>query len=201
MIADEVQCGMGRTGRVFAIEHYGIVPDLIVTAKSLGGGHADRRRHRPGATIMDAAHPGGVGGTYGGNPVACAAALAAVEMIRAAGLPRPRPPARRGDARGDGRLAARVADRRRRPRARADDAGRVRRATAHARRRSPPEDTLQIVRHTVANGVVLMRAGLFSNGVRLLPPLTMPEDMLREGLDGLGRAIRVVSERLAAASV
>ena len=63
------------------------------------------------------------------------------------------------------------------------------------------EDTLQIVRHTVANGVVLMRAGLFSNGVRLLPPLTMPEDMLREGLDGLGRAIRVVSERLAAASV
>ena len=137
MIADEVQCGMGRTGRVFAIEHYGLVPDLVVTAKSLGGGMpigAVTGR----APIMDAAHPGGVGGTYGGNPVTCAAALAAVEMIRAAGVPGPRPPPRRGDARGDGRLAAPVADRRRRARARADDAGRVRRATAPPRRRWPP---------------------------------------------------------------
>ena len=65
----------------------------------------------------------------------------------------------------------------------------------------PPDETLQIVRQAVANGVVVMRAGLFSNGVRLLPPLTMPEPMLREGLDGLGRAIATVTERLAAASV
>ncbi len=81
MIADEVQCGMGRTGRIFASEHYGLVPDLLCTAKSLGGGMpvgAVTGR----ADVMDSAHPGGVGGTYGGNPVACAAALAAVEMIR-----------------------------------------------------------------------------------------------------------------------
>ena len=81
MIADEVQCGMGRTGKLFAIEHYGIVPDLIVTAKSLGAGMpigATTGR----AEIMDATHPGGVGGTYGGNPVACVAAIAAIEMIR-----------------------------------------------------------------------------------------------------------------------
>ncbi|MEP7119227.1 MAG: aminotransferase class III-fold pyridoxal phosphate-dependent enzyme, partial [Acidobacteriota bacterium] len=81
LIADEVQCGMGRTGRVFASEHYGLVPDLLCSAKSLGGGMpigAVTGR----ADLMDAAHPGGVGGTYGGNPVACAAALAAVEMIR-----------------------------------------------------------------------------------------------------------------------
>ncbi len=199
LIADEVQCGMGRTGRVFAIEHYGLVPDLIVTAKSLGGGMpigAVTGR----APIMDAAHPGGVGGTYGGNPVACAAALAAVEMIRQpaflaharrlgevmrevmGGWPGQWPIV--GDVRGLGpmMLVEFVGDR----------------AT-----KTPlaPEDTLQIVRHAVAHGVVLMRAGLFSNGVRLLPALTMPEDMLREGLDGLGRAIAVVSERTAAARV
>jgi 4-aminobutyrate aminotransferase/(S)-3-amino-2-methylpropionate transaminase len=199
MIADEVQCGMGRTGRVFAIEHYGIVPDLITTAKSLGGGMpigAVTGR----APIMDAAHPGGVGGTYGGNPVACAAALAAVEMIRQPAFlahagrlgdvmrevmtewQRDWPIV--GDVRGLGpmMLVEFVKDR---------------------RTKAPlaPDDTLQIVKHAVANGVVLMRAGLFSNGVRLLPPLTMPEDMLREGLDGLGTAIRVVSERLTAASV
>ena len=138
------------------------------------------------AEIMDAAHPGGVGGTYGGNPVACAAALAAVEMIRQpaflaharrlgevmrevmGGWPGQWPIV--GDVRGSGpmMLVEFVGDR----------------AT-----KTPlaPEDTLQIVRHAVAHGVVLMRAGLFSNGVRLLPALTMPEDMLREGLDGLGR--------------
>src|SRR5262249_30374643 len=81
MIADEVQCGMGRTGRVFAVEHYGIVPDLITTAKSLGAGlpiAAVTGR----AEILDSAHLGGVGGTYGGSPVACAAAIEAVGIIR-----------------------------------------------------------------------------------------------------------------------
>ena len=104
MIADEVQCGMGRTGRLFAVEHYGIVPDLIVSAKSLGAGMpigAVTGR----AEIMDAAHLGGVGGTYGGSPVACAAAIEAVNIIRQPGVPRARPPARRRDARGDERLA------------------------------------------------------------------------------------------------
>src|SRR5438093_13387824 len=81
MIAHEVQCGMGRTGRLFAVEHYGIVPDVIVTAKSLGAGMpigAVTGR----AEIMDSAHLGGVGGTYGGSPVACAAAIEAVNIIR-----------------------------------------------------------------------------------------------------------------------
>src|SRR5436309_1213779 len=80
MIADEVQCGMGRTGRLLAVEHYGLVPDVIVTAKSLGAGMpigAVTGR----AEIMDSAHLGGVGGTYGGSPVACAAAIEAVTMI------------------------------------------------------------------------------------------------------------------------
>src|SRR6185295_962759 len=176
MIADEVQCGMGRTGRLFAVEHYGIVPDLIVTAKSLGAGMpiaAVTGR----AEIMDAAHLGGIGGTYGGSPVACAAAIEAIDIIR---QPAFLAHARRlgdimrevmhewqakwpivGDVRGLGpmMLAEFVCDRR-------------------TREPSTPDETLQIVRQAVANGVVVMRAGLYSNGVRLLPPLTMPEDML-----------------------
>ena len=198
MIADEVQCGMGRTGRVFACEHYGIAPDLLVTAKSLGGGMpigAVTGR----ADVMDSAHPGGVGGTYGGNPVACAAALAAVELIRQPaflaharhlgdvmrevmeGWQRDYPIV--GDVRGLGpmMLVEFVKDQ-------------------QSKTPAAPEDTLAIVKHTVARGVVLMRAGLYSNGVRLLPPLTMPEDMLREALDALGGAIHAVSARLMATS-
>ena len=198
MIADEVQCGMGRTGRVFACEHYGIAPDLLVTAKSLGGGMpigAVTGR----ADVMDSAHPGGVGGTYGGNPVACAAALAAVELIRQpaflaharhlgdvmrevmTGWQRDYPIV--GDVRGLGpmMLVEFVKDQ-------------------QSKTPAAPEDTLAIVRHTVASGVVLMRAGLYSNGVRLLPPLTMPEDMLREALGALGGAIHTVSAKLMATS-
>lgn len=186
-IADEVQCGFGRTGRLFAVEHYDVVPDLLVTAKSLGAGMpigAVTGR----ADIMDAAHPGGLGGTYGGSPVACAAALEAVHMIR---QPEFLAHARRlgdvmrdvmhgwqadspivGDVRGLGpmMLAELVRDRK-------------------TKEPLPPDETLTIVRQAVANGVVIMRAGLYSNCIRLLPPLTMPEDMLREGLDALGRAL------------
>lgn len=197
MIADEVQCGMGRTGKVFAIEHYGITPDLVVTAKSLGGGTpigAVTGR----AEIMDAAHPGGVGGTYGGNPVACAAALAAVEIIRQPAFlahasrlgdvmrevmtPWTRAYPVVGDVRGLGPMVL------------------VEFVTDPASKRPlAPEDTLAIVKGAVARGVVLMRAGLFSNGVRLLPPLTMPEDMLREALAALEASVATVAERLAAA--
>ncbi len=199
MIADEVQCGFGRTGRLFAIEHYGLVPDVIVSAKSLGAGMpigAVTGR----AEIMDSAHPGGVGGTYGGSPVACAAALEAADIIR---QPEFLAHARRlgdvmrevltgwkakfpivGDVRGLGpmMLVELVRDR-------------------DTKEPATPEETLNVVRQAVANGVVVMRAGLYSNCVRLLPPLTMTEDMLREGLDAIGRAIEVVAARHAAASV
>jgi len=196
MIADEVQCGFGRTGRLFAVEHYGIAPDLLVTAKSLGAGmpiSAVTGR----ADIMDSAHLGGIGGTFGGSPLACAAAIEAVNMIR---QPEFLSHARHlgdvmrevmrgwqsewpivGDVRGLGpmMLVEFVKDQSRQPLA--------------------PEDTLKIVRQTVANGVVIMRAGLYSNCIRLLPPLTMPEDMLREGLDALGRAIRPIAVQSTAA--
>jgi 4-aminobutyrate aminotransferase / (S)-3-amino-2-methylpropionate transaminase / 5-aminovalerate transaminase len=187
LIADEVQCGCGRTGRLFAIEHYGVVPDLIVTAKSLGAGMpigAVTGR----AEIMDSAHVGGVGSTYGGSPLACVAALEALQMIR---QPEFLAHANRlgdllrevlegwkhrwsvvGDVRGLGpmMLAELVTDR-------------------EAKTPLPPADTLAVVRRAVSNGVLLIRAGLFSNCIRFMPPLNMPEDMLREALDAVGRAI------------
>jgi 4-aminobutyrate aminotransferase / (S)-3-amino-2-methylpropionate transaminase / 5-aminovalerate transaminase len=198
MIADEVQCGFGRTGRPFAVEHYGVVPDVIVTAKSLGAGMpiaAVTGR----AEILDSAHLGGVGGTYGGSPVACAAALAAVEIVR---QPAFLAHARQlgdvmrevlngwkasypmvGDVRGLGpmMLVEFVRDR-------------------ETREPAAPEDTLRVVRQAASNGVVVIRAGLYSNCVRLLPPLTMPEDMLREGLEALALAIAAVSADPAAAA-
>ncbi len=84
-IADEVQSGIGRTGKFFAIEHYGAEPDIITSAKSLGGG-LPLAAVTGRAEIMDAAEVGGLGGTFGGNPAACAAALAALEIIEKDGL-------------------------------------------------------------------------------------------------------------------
>jgi 4-aminobutyrate aminotransferase/(S)-3-amino-2-methylpropionate transaminase len=193
MIADEVQCGFGRTGRLFAVEHYGIAPDLIVTAKSLGGG-MPIAGVTGRAEIMDSAHLGGVGGTYSGSPVACAAAIEAVKMIR---RPEFLQHARHlgdvmqrtltgwkdrwpfvGDVRGLGPMMVIefVRDR----------------ATKEP---TPPQEVLQIVRGAAANGVIVIRAGLYSNCVRLLPPLVIPDDMLIEGLNALGRSIQSVAER------
>jgi 4-aminobutyrate aminotransferase / (S)-3-amino-2-methylpropionate transaminase / 5-aminovalerate transaminase len=186
MIADEVQSGFGRTGKLFAIEHSGVAPDLLTTAKSLGAGmpiSAVTGR----AEIMDSAHLGGIGGTYGGNPVACAAALAAVEMIRQpAFLPRAERVGeimrevmeewkRRwtlvGDVRGLGamRLVELVRDR--------------------STKEPAPDETLAVIKRAVARGLIVIRAGLYSNCVRLLPPLVISDEQLREGLDVLGAAI------------
>lgn len=187
MIADEVQCGMGRTGKLFAIEHYGIAPDLIVMAKSLGAGMPISALTGR-AEILDASHVGGVGGTYGGNPVCCAAALEAVEIIRRPEfLQRVEVIGRKmketlegwmeefplvGDVRGLGamRLVELVRDR--------------------AIREPAPDETLAIIRRAVSMGLVLIRAGLYSNGIRLLPPLTLTDEQLEEGLSVLAEAIR-----------
>jgi 4-aminobutyrate aminotransferase/(S)-3-amino-2-methylpropionate transaminase len=199
MIADEVQCGSGRTGRMFAVEHYGIVPDMIASAKSLGAGMpigAVTGR----AEIMDSAHLGGVGSTYGGSPLACVAALEALKMIR---RPEFLAHANRlgdvmrevmedwkrrwpivGDVRGLGpmMLVELVTDR-------------------ESKTPLAASDTLAVVRHAVSKGVLLIRAGLFSNCIRFLPPLNTPEDMLREALEVVGSAIEatVTSEHMQAA--
>jgi len=186
LIADEVQSGFGRTGKMFAIEHTGVAPDLMVMAKSLGAGmpiSAVTGR----AEILDSPHLGGVGGTYGGNPLACAAAITAIEIIRqpdfmahvsqlgavmheVLGGWKERH-AIVGDVRGLGSmmLAEFVRDRK--------------------TREPAPEETLAIIRRAVQNGVIAMRAGLFSNCIRLLPPLVITEAQLREGLAVLGESI------------
>ena len=196
MIADEVQSGFGRTGRLFAIEHAGVVPDLVTTAKSLGAGmpiSAVTGR----AEVMDSAHLGGIGGTYGGSPVACAAALAAVETIRRPaflqraerigvimreameGWKRQWPLV--GDVRGLGpmMLVELVRDR--------------------STKEPAFEETLAVVRNAVSRGLMVIRAGLYSNCVRLLPPLTIGDEELREGLQVLGAAVGHVEEERAAA--
>lgn len=188
MIADEVQCGCGRTGKLFAVEHYGIIPDMIISAKSLGAGmpiSAVTGR----AEIMDSAHLGGVGSTYGGSPVACVAALEALRMIRQpeflahanhlGGVMKEVLESWRsrwpivGDVRGLGpmMLIELVTDR-------------------ETKTPLPAADVLQIVQRAASNGVLLIRAGLFSNCIRFLPPLNMPEDMLREALGVVERAIQ-----------
>lgn len=191
MIADEVQCGCGRTGKLFAVEHYGIVPDMIVSAKSLGAGmpiSAVTGR----AEIMDSAHLGGVGSTYGGSPVSCVAAIQALGMIRQPEFLahanhlgvvmrevlqnwKARWPMI-GDVRGLGPmlLIELVSD-------------------PQTKLPLPAAEVVGIVQHAAANGVLLIRAGLFSNCIRFLPPLNMPEDMLREALAAVERAIEEVA--------
>lgn len=193
MIADEVQCGFGRTGRLFAIEHYSIVPDLIVTAKSLAAGmplSAVTGR----ADIMDGPHPGGLGGTYSGNPLACVAAIEAIQMIRdPAFLQRANAVGDRlrghllrlqeevemiGDVRGIGPmlLAEFVLNRETKAP-----------ATAY---------TLPVVQEALLGGVVTMRAGLYTNGLRFLPPLNITDAQLDEAFSVVAAAIRSQNRKM-----
>jgi 4-aminobutyrate aminotransferase/(S)-3-amino-2-methylpropionate transaminase len=184
-IADEVQTGFGRTGAWFASEHEGIVPDLIVTAKGIAGGlplSAVTGR----ADIMDSANAGGLGGTYGGNPLACAAALAAMESYDEDGL------IERAKEIGSiliGRLnALRTAD------ARIGDV-RGRGAMVAIELVDPetgaPDATLtaELAAHAAANGVLVLTCGTYGNVIRFLPPLTIGDELLIEGLDVLAEGL------------
>ena len=185
MIADEVQTGFGRTGTLFACEQLGVVPDVITTAKALGAGmpiSATTGR----AEIMDAPHLGGVGGTYGGSPVACAAAIAAIEMIRApAFLAHAR---RLGDIMREelGKLRGNlVTDVR--------GLGPMMLIEMTLADRAPaPQHALAVIKRSVAAGVLLIRAGLYSNCVRFMPPLVITEEQLRAGLAVVAGAVRDV---------
>lgn len=178
-IADEIQTGFARTGRLFACEHEGIVPDLITTAKGIAGG-LPLAAVTGRAELMDAVHGGGLGGTYGGNPVACAAALAALETIeqdnlveraRAIGdvlLSRLRALAERydiiGDVRGRGAMVAME-------------------LVAGAGDKTPnPEALASVVKYCHAKGLILLTAGTYGNVIRLLPPLVISDALLEEGL-------------------
>lgn len=184
MIADEVQSGMGRTGRMWAVEHSNVVPDLVVTAKSLGAGMPVAAVVGR-ADIMDAPHPGGMGGTYSGNPVA---AVAAVETIRTISDPAFLAQATEMGERLRVGLEAIAADH--------DCVAEVRglgpmlamELVSDANLTPDPDLTLEITKATVARGLITIRAGLYSNCVRLLPPLNTPNDQVDEALAVIAEA-------------
>ncbi|MED5811229.1 4-aminobutyrate--2-oxoglutarate transaminase [Mycolicibacterium sp. 050232] len=178
-VADEVQSGFARTGAMFAVEHDGVVPDLIVTAKGIAGGlplSAVTGR----AEIMDAPHAGGLGGTYGGNPIACAAALAVIDTIEREGLL-----ARAVEIEKTmvGRLKAIAAEDSRIGEVRGRGAM-IAVELVKAGTTEPDADLAkQVSAAAHAQGLVVLTCGTYGNVLRFLPPLSMPDHLLEEGLD------------------
>lgn len=191
LISDEVQTGFGRTGKMFAIEHSGVVPDLITTAKSLGGG-MPVAGVTGRAEVMNAVHVGGLGTTYGGNPVACAAALAAIEAIEEEGL------LARADAVGE-RIVDRMRDvQQKHPGFIGDVRGRgamvAMELVKDAGTREPDKElTGRIVEAALQEGLLLLTAGQYGNVIRTLTPLNIPDDLLEEGLGIMGRVVDSVA--------
>ncbi len=184
-IADEIQSGFGRTGRFFAIEHSGVVPDLIVCAKSLAGGFplaAVIGR----ADVMDAVPPGGLGGTYAGNPVSCAASLAVIEVIREERLlDRSVEIGRRmvwrlqamqtegcgiANVRGLGAMVALD-------------------VVTSDRTRPDPQRAAVVTRAAADRGLIVLGCGTYGNVIRILVPLTASDPLIDEGLDILHSAL------------
>jgi 4-aminobutyrate aminotransferase/(S)-3-amino-2-methylpropionate transaminase len=183
-VADEVQTGFGRTGAWFASEHEGVVPDLIATAKGIAGG-LPLAAVTGRAEIMDSVHVGGLGGTFGGNPVACAAALAAIRTIEELDL--------LGAARRIGDvMQARLRRIQRRHPVIGDVRGRgamVAVELVEPGTRTPdPVMTQAIAQACHAAGLVVLTCGTFGNVLRFLPPLVMPDHLLEEGLDLVSEA-------------
>ena len=184
-IADEIQSGFCRTGDWFACEHEGVVPDLITTAKGIAGG-LPLAAVTGRAAVMDSVHGGGLGGTYGGNPVACAAALGAIATMREHDLAgrarqvealfRPRLEAlasrheQVGDIRGRGAMLA------------------VELVTDRASKTPDAALTKAVNAYCHQQGLVTLTCGTFGNVLRFLPPLVMPEHLLLEGLGILAEA-------------
>ena len=190
MIADEIQAGFGRTGKLFAMEHYGVAADLMTTAKSLGGGMpiaAVTGR----AEMMDAPHPGGLGGTYSANPLACAAAVEAIKAIRQPEfLARANEVGQRlrghlerlqasypqvvGDVRGLGPML-------------------VMELVKDPVSKEPNMDlTAAITQAALQKGLIIIRAGLYSNCVRFLPPLNVSDEQIDEGMAVLSETVAAV---------
>jgi 4-aminobutyrate aminotransferase/(S)-3-amino-2-methylpropionate transaminase len=197
-ISDEVQTGFGRTGALFASERYGIEPDIFVTAKSLGGG-LPLAAITGRAEIMDASQPGGLGGTFGGNPLSCVAALAVLDVFenenenlsaranelghrfqrRALAWQRRWPMI--GDVRGLGAMQA------------------MELVQSADTRLPAPDETKQIVQYCYEHGLIILSAGSYSNVIRALMPLVITDAQMDEALAVLESALQTVCERKEAA--
>ena len=184
-VADEIQTGIGRTGEWFACDHEGVVPDLVTTAKTLAGG-MPLAAVTGRAEIMDAVPPGGLGGTFAGNPVACAAALGAIEAIEHDGLLeraraieaiiRPRLEALAGDDSPIGEVRGR-------------GAMMAMELVIPGTREPAPETARAIAAHCHAQGVLVLVCGTYGNVIRLLPPLVIDDDLLAEALGVVESAV------------
>ena len=196
LVADEVQTGFGRTGAMFASERYGITPDILVSAKSIADG-LPLAAVTGRAEIMDTPGVGGLGGTYGGNPLACAAALAVIETLERENLParaeqigtrfdaRAREWKKRwpliGDVRGLGAMRA------------------LELVRPGATREPAKEETDKVLRHCLEHGLILVSAGSYGNVIRLLMPLVITDQEFDEGLQVMEDALMSVAESLEAA--
>jgi 4-aminobutyrate aminotransferase/(S)-3-amino-2-methylpropionate transaminase len=186
LIVDEIQTGFARTGRMFAVEHAGIEPDLMTVAKSIAGG-VPLSAVIGKAEIMDAPAPGGLGGTYAGSPLACAAGLAVLDVMQRERL------AERAQ-----RLGSRLVERLRALQAQHDCIGDVRGLGAMVAMelvkqrdaaRPDADLTRALVQAAGRRGLVLLSCGIYSNVIRFLAPLTIPDAELEEGLDILAAAL------------
>jgi 4-aminobutyrate aminotransferase/(S)-3-amino-2-methylpropionate transaminase len=194
LIADEVQTGFGRTGKMFAIEHAGVEPDLTTMAKSLAGGFV-LSGVMGKAEIMDAPAPGGLGGTYAGSPIGCAAALAVLDVIekdklcqraeviggvikeRLSGLRNKHGLACIGDVRGLGAMVALEL---------------VKNGDPH---KPDPELTKALVQRAAKEGLIILACGTRGNVIRFLVPLTASDAIIQEGLDLFERSLLALASR------
>ena len=192
LIADEIQTGFGRTGKMFSCEHSGVEPDLITMAKGIAGGFPIAavvgKSH-----IMDAPLPGGLGGTYGGSPVACAAALAVLEVIEEENLVsrsaqigsifnerlsqlQSQYPALIGEVRNQGSMIA------------------IELFKAGDCEQPNTELTQAIIANAAKHGLILLACGFYGNVIRFLPPLTISDETLNEGLDKFSQLFTEVAK-------
>jgi 4-aminobutyrate aminotransferase/(S)-3-amino-2-methylpropionate transaminase len=184
-IADEVQTGFARTGNMFAVEHESVVPDMIVTAKGIAGG-LPLAAVTGRAEIMDSVHVAGLGGTYGGNPVACAAALGVFETMEAEKL-----------VDRANHLGKILGDALRQMQSKYSVIGEVRgRGAMQAielvkpgTKDPNPEAMSAIVKYCQSKGVLVLTAGTYGNVVRFLPPIVITDELLKDALGVLEEAL------------
>jgi len=190
LIIDEIQSGFGRTGKMFAVEHAGIEPDLMTVAKSIAGG-VPLSALIGKAEIMDAPPPGGLGGTYAGSPLGCAAALAVLEVIKGEKL------LERSVRLGERLVASLRTLQRRFP-----AIGEIRGVGAmvamelvkNGKADQPDAElTRALVQAAARHGLVILSCGVYGNVIRFLAPLTIPDQILEEGLSKLEAALTEVT--------